>query len=133
MLISLPDQISNLDQLEKLFLNQNKLETIPSSIGYALLEFNCDGVWWNKRIFIHELMLNLMLPLRRNLKRLGVLELRSNALGQLPTTLGKLASLTKLDFSFNRITEIPPDICLLTELSVRKSFALPEHLAISIF
>lgn len=44
-----------------------------------------------------------------------VLSLRSNALASLPPQLWSMHALTHLDVSDNRITELPEEICQLTQ------------------
>lgn len=98
-LMILPSSIKQLQQLRKLHLNENQLETLPEEIG--------------------------------DLKFLEYLEVKNNNLSKLPTRIGELGRLRSLNLYNNKLTNFPPSFAFLTklqDLNIRKN---PLSLTIS--
>jgi Leucine-rich repeat (LRR) protein len=117
----IPPELAGLARLRVLDLRSNALEgSIPAELGrisgLEILDLAYNG---------------LTGEIPRGLGRLGllrVLSLEHNALTGVSTGLGRLASLTTLDLSFNPIAELPDDLARLERLrSLRlRDGLLPE-------
>lgn len=83
-LTELPDRITELNDLTELYLESNQLTELPASIGRLV-----------------------------NLKKL---HLKGNQLKSLPPEIGLLTNLIELDISNNQLVALPPEIAQLTNL-----------------
>ncbi|KAH7568749.1 hypothetical protein JRO89_XS06G0043700 [Xanthoceras sorbifolium] len=101
----LPSEIENLTKLEKMYLDENKLQAVnqlsgslPTSIGFSLPNLKEFGVGGNR--------LTGHIPSSiSNASRLIVLDLSSNSFsGLVPSTLGSLTFLQWLSLAFNNLT-----------------------------
>lgn len=105
----IPPELADLSRLRVLDLRSNALEgTIPAELGrisgLEILDLAYNG---------------LTGEIPRGLGRLGllrVLSLEQNGLTGVPAGLGRLASLTALDLSFNPVGELPDDFARLERL-----------------
>jgi Leucine-rich repeat (LRR) protein/serine/threonine protein phosphatase PrpC len=100
---SVPEQITCLTQLRKLNLNANRLVTFPNTHSMTLLQ------WL-------ELSHNRLSEVPRFAYSLVYLSLFANNLKELPSSIGELRFLQKLDISYNRIKQLPPEFSRLTSL-----------------
>ena len=55
----------------------------------------------------------------RALRQLQVLEMRYNAIVELPVEIGDLQNLQRLDFSYNKLSVMPTELHLLKKLTAR--------------
>jgi Leucine-rich repeat (LRR) protein len=106
-LTTIPREIGNLINLQKLDLSSNGLTTIPNEI-YNLINLQTLDLSNNNFITISEKIGNL-----RNLK---VLELNFNKLTTIPAEIGNLINLQILNLYVNDITTIPNKIGNLINL-----------------
>ncbi|MEV4639071.1 COR domain-containing protein [Actinoplanes sp. NPDC049548] len=129
-LTSLPPEISQLGDLQRLYLIHNDLAELPPGIGHLVNLTELD-VRSNKLSTLpaeigrldqlEELYLddNRIVELPREmglLARLRNLDLEGNRIAQLPAELFQLRGLEQLDLRNNELTELPPDIGRLTNL-----------------
>ena len=98
---SIPDRISELVNLEKLYLGKNDLTYIPPSIGEL------------KNLKILSLQYNALDSLPNEISDLVALEqllLNQNKLLTLPDSIGKLKQLEVLQVKFNQLETLPESI-----------------------
>jgi hypothetical protein len=98
---SIPDRISELVNLEKLYLGKNNLTYIPASIGEL------------KNLKILSLQYNELDTLPNEISDLEGLEqllLNQNKLLTLPDSIGKLKKLEVLQVKFNQLETLPESI-----------------------
>ena len=108
-LTSLPTSIGNLEQLQELFLDDNQLTELPASIGNLTnLTVLC-----LKNNQLTELPPEIVVL--RNLQQLNLV---GNRLTSLPPEIGALTSLKLLDLNYNRLTSLPPAIGQLRSLQI---------------
>jgi hypothetical protein len=111
-IVSLPESIGNLTDLETLDIRSNQLVKLPETIGNLS---NLTYVWANN---------NLLRSLPEsigNLTNLKTLDLRTNRLIELPDRLGNLSKLANLYLANNQLSSLPENIgnlCRLTELNL---------------
>lgn len=98
---SIPDRISELTQLEKLYIGRNKLKYIPASIG-ELKNLKILSVQYNEIDSLPEEL--------GNLESLEQLWLNQNQLTRLPESLGNLNNLEILQVKFNQLDSLPNSI-----------------------
>jgi len=123
-LIELSESISKLTNLEKLFLTNNLLSTLPESFGNL------------KNLRILELQSNQFQEIPEvvmELSKLEELDFVNNYLIALPETIGQLSNLRGLDCSENSLNSIPNSITQLSNLQVlwlsfNQLTALPESI-----
>ncbi|MEJ3742634.1 COR domain-containing protein [Actinomycetes bacterium KLBMP 9797] len=104
---SLPDEISQLGDLERLYLVHNELTQLPSGIGHLLHLTELDVR--NNKLVVLPSEIGL-------LENLEELYLDENLLESLPPEIGSLNNLRTLDLDSNRLERLPPEICLLRNL-----------------
>lgn len=103
----LPESIGNLEKLVELNLVFNNLETLPASVG---------GLGSLQFLHLSENNLKRLPPELGDLPQMGSsiygegLHLRDNELTELPPTLGRANGYIYLNASYNRLTEIPPEV-----------------------
>ncbi|KAL3877356.1 hypothetical protein ACJMK2_035078 [Sinanodonta woodiana] len=106
---SLPDEFEKVPNLSEVYLNENKLESLPDSICKL------------RRLKILKLTGNLLVTLPKNFGEINSLEtlyLEENKLKKLPETMGLLGSLQHLELESNKISELPLGIGRLLSLEV---------------
>ncbi len=100
-LSKLSDDLGELEELEELDLESNRLTELPAAIGRL------------RRLRVLKLSGNRLKALPAcvgDLAALEELDVSSNALGTLPEAIGQLQHLRALDASFNQLTELPPSL-----------------------
>ena len=129
---SIPAQIGELHQLEKLILNYNVLKEIPKEIAQLkhLKELSLVGnaleifpaiIGELEQLEILSLIDNQIKVIPRSIARLYNIKkliLRSNQLTDLPIELGFLENLETLDLAENNITRLPGSIAALQKLNI---------------
>ncbi|MEI8301131.1 MAG: NEL-type E3 ubiquitin ligase domain-containing protein, partial [Chlamydiota bacterium] len=120
MLTLVPTSIGELKSLRSLDLNNNKLIELPDSIGHLtnLIALNLEG---NELTELPDFL--------NHLKKLEALYLNENQLTKLPDSIGQLTALEALDLDRNQLTELPDSIRHLTAL---KSLDLSDNEFISL-
>lgn len=98
---SIPDRISELTKLEKLYLGRNDLKYIPPSIG-ELKNLKVFSAQYNEIESLPDEICNLT-----SLEQLWV---NQNELTSLPDSLGKLTNLEILQAKFNQLDSLPGSI-----------------------
>jgi Leucine-rich repeat (LRR) protein len=106
-LSSLPESISNLRYLQKLFLRDNQLRTLPKNIGEIKNLKNLD-VFNNQIESLPDSIGNLMSLQRADLSR--------NPLKTLPDSICNLKNLERLGLLNVRLQYLPQNIGMLTQL-----------------
>lgn len=106
-LTSIPLEVFQLTELEKLFLLNNELTEIPNNIGQLV---NLEELRLNDNKLTH------LPPEIGQLKQLRSLYLSNNKLTTLPPEIGLLENLTALHLAGNQINELPKEIGGLSKL-----------------
>lgn len=119
----LPDDFARLTQLKVLFLSNNQFEVLPEILAQCP-KLEMIGFKANR---IHTVAENA-LP-----KATRWLILTDNQIGQLPDSMGQLASLQKLMLAGNKLTSLPESMAncralQLLRISANELTALPEFL-----
>ena len=144
-LLEIPQQVSKLKNLKKLFLENNELEITENFLDLPNLKQL--ALTNNKITDISKLVLNSIeildvgdnfierIPesLLKDESPMKQLILRGNSIQSLPSTINKLKSLKWLDISKNRLKKLPPQIGDLSNLkylniSWNDLTALPESI-----
>ncbi len=107
-LMTLPDELSQLRNLEELSVAYNRLTEIPEFLG-NLTNLTVLHLWENQ---IKEIPESLS-----KLTNLTVLHLWGNQIKEIPESLSKLTNLTELYLGGNQIKEIPEFLGNLTNLT----------------
>lgn len=123
-LVSLPEEIANLTNLEELNLGGNSLSHLPNSIGNLInlrkLDLGYDPVPLGQEgdLFPEPLRNKIknLPPQISKLKNLEYLNLGWNELEEIPKEIGNLSKLRLLYLERNKITKIPNEIRNLTNL-----------------
>ncbi len=105
---SIPDRISELKNLEKLYIGRNDLKYIPASIG-ELTNLKILSLQYNELDSLPEEI--------GNLASLEQLWLNQNKLKKLPESLGELKKLEILQAKFNQLDSLPESIGSCENLS----------------
>lgn len=127
---SLPPQISQLGDLERLYLIHNELVTLPADISHlvSLTELDVRHNYLTalppeigdlgklEELYLDENILDTLPPEIGNLRRLRILDLDGNHITVLPDGFFGLRSLEQLDLRNNRLTSLPSGIGRLTNL-----------------
>ncbi|MER7455783.1 COR domain-containing protein [Micromonospora sp. NPDC126480] len=126
----MPAEISQLGDLDRLYLIHNELETLPAGIGHLINLTELD-VRSNRlsslpkeigelrkleELYLDDNQLGTLPAEIGKLSELRELDLDGNNIAHLPAELFRLRNLEQLDLRNNKLTEIPPDICRLTNL-----------------
>lgn len=98
---SIPDRISELTKLEKLYIGRNDIKYIPASIG-ELKNLKIFSAQYNEIEFLPNELCDLT-----SLEQLWV---NQNQLTSLPDSLGKLKNLEILQAKFNQLDSLPNSI-----------------------
>ncbi|OGU59956.1 MAG: hypothetical protein A2V66_16270 [Ignavibacteria bacterium RBG_13_36_8] len=106
-LVSLPDEISRLNFLERLFLRKNSLKILPPSI---------DSLTTLKSLDLRENTLESLPDTIGDLQSLEILWMDNNQLTKLPNSMNRNKSLKDLCASENKINVFPEMICTLPNL-----------------
>jgi len=126
-LTSLSENIGDLENIEVLSFNNNKIQNIPSSIGKLSklqgLAFNNNNIFnipeniWKlkelEELHCNNNQINSLPESIGKLNKLQKLEISNNNLFTIPNNIGKLSNLEYLNVSNNKITYLPESICLL--------------------
>ena len=123
-LTTLPENIGELQNLQKLSLGGNQLTALPESIG---------GLENLQMLFLYANQLTALPESIGKLRSLQTLYLYSNQLRWLPESIDKLYNLQELDLSSNQLTALPESIGKLynlqeLDLSSNQLTALPESI-----
>lgn len=109
---SIPDSITNLDQLQELNIRFNQIEYLPKDIGKMKTLKKLDA-YKNKLYVLPESIIDL--------SNLEYLNFDYNYLLALPEDIGRLGKLKALYLMYNSFTEIPEsikDLSLIEEISL---------------
>lgn len=110
---SLPTEISTLTETKALWLSNNDLDRLPSSVGklsnLQVLEANRNQLGFGSK---YE---GISEDLGR-LSNLEILSLQDNNLSTLPPSIGNLSRLRELDVSQNRLENLPSELANLSQL-----------------
>ncbi len=123
-LTQLPNELSELKQLEELYIDNNRLSALPTHLG------NLSHL---KVIRACNNQISNITKAVRKLNKLETLDLRNNKINSLPRELGQISHLKRLHLCDNNLTALPKAIRYLdslTELHIRKNKLgqLPEHI-----
>lgn len=131
----------NLTKLSKLYVNNNKLTSLPdirksrlSQLDLSNNDFTAvpESVFRMRYLETLNLSDNKLTSLPREVFKIGklkVLNLNSNELTSLPSDIGKLTRLSDLSVQNNKLTSLPDDIGKLSSLS---SLSLQNNLLTSL-
>ncbi|CAH1264332.1 LRRIQ4 [Branchiostoma lanceolatum] len=108
-LMSIPEEVFDITELECLILSDNSLTSIPEAIGrlQKLRRLDADR--------------NMLTSLPRrlcSLTDLDVLFVNDNNISSLPPGVEKMQKLSKLGLGDNKLTQLPPGVCSLPRLRV---------------
>ena len=103
---NIPDEIAELEMLNRLELQKNQIEIIPDFIG-SLINLNYFTINDNKISVIPDAMGNLI--------NLEVFKISENILNSIPQVIGNLENLEKLWISNNLLTSLPDNMCTILE------------------
>lgn len=127
---SIPDRISELVNLEKLYLGRNDLKYLPASIG-KLTNLKIISLQYNELdslpdeigdlISLEQLLLNqnnlTSLPEKLgNLKNLEMLQVKFNQLDSLPNSIGDCERLKFIYLNRNNLRTLPSSMAKLSQL-----------------
>ncbi|WFE99086.1 COR domain-containing protein [Micromonospora sp. WMMD964] len=104
---SLPAAISELGDLDRLYLIHNELETLPPGIGHLINLTELD---------VRSNRLTSLPKEIGELRKLEELYLDDNKLATLPPEIGRLSELRELDLDGNSLTSLPPELFHLRNL-----------------
>jgi C-terminal of Roc, COR, domain/Ras of Complex, Roc, domain of DAPkinase/Leucine rich repeat len=132
---TLPDSIGRLTRLEGLFVDGNRLSSLPAAIG-MLNSLRVFYVQYNELTDVPDSLADLenledlhlggarggnrfgyVPPVLRRLTQLKVLGLANLGLTELPNWLSEFTSLHRLNLGGNKLTDLPPWIAQLPDLS----------------
>ncbi|MEV5820988.1 COR domain-containing protein [Micromonospora haikouensis] len=104
---SLPRAISELANLERLYLIHNRLESLPPGIGHLVNLTELD---------VRNNVLTSLPKEIGELRKLEELYLDDNKITALPPEIGRLSELRELDLDGNQIEALPPELFRLRNL-----------------
>ncbi|GIJ12351.1 COR domain-containing protein [Micromonospora andamanensis] len=127
---SLPAAISELGDLERLYLIHNRLESLPSGIGHLInlteldvrsnmltsLPKEIGELRKLEELYLDDNKISVLPPEIGLLSELRELDLDGNQIEVLPEELFRLRNLEQLDLRNNRLRHLPPQIGQLTNL-----------------
>ena len=129
-LTQIPPEISQLQQLQNLYLYHNQITQIPPEIG-QLQHLQELSLFDNQLtqippeigqlqqlhyLYLHNNQLTQIPPEIGQLQQLRILYLFNNQLTQIPPEIGQLQKLQHLFLDNNQLTQIPPEIGQLQQL-----------------
>ena len=103
---NIPDEIAELDMLNRLELQKNQIEIIPDFIG-SLINLNY--------FTINDNVIKVIPNAIGNLKNLEVFKISDNLLDSIPQGIGGLENLEKLWLSNNMLTYLPDSMCAILD------------------
>eukprot|EP00698_Gefionella_okellyi_P026150 TRINITY_DN9875_c0_g1_i1.p1 TRINITY_DN9875_c0_g1~~TRINITY_DN9875_c0_g1_i1.p1 ORF type:complete len:1280 (-),score=230.42 TRINITY_DN9875_c0_g1_i1:23-3862(-) len=109
LITELPAQIGRLTAIKTLHLNQNRLSALPESMQ-AMVALERLDISQNELVELPSAIFTW--------EHLLSLDLHDNQLHSVPCAIGRLTSLHRLDLTKNRLTTIPDELCDLLQLSV---------------
>jgi len=133
-LVRLPDEISRLSQIRKLYLSTNKLEELNPAL-FHLSDLDILDIINNKlhkvppeirglhklcKLYLSHNRIEELCPEIGCLTELESLALDHNKISRLPSEIGRLSQLTELNLERNRLSFLPPEIGQLTNLTSLK-------------
>ena len=101
---NIPDEIAELDMLNRLELQKNQIEIIPDFIG-SLINLNY--------FTLNDNVIKVIPNAIGNLKNLEVFKISENLLDSIPQGIGGLENLEKLWLSDNLLTYLPDSMCAI--------------------
>ncbi len=119
-LTDVPEEISQLSNLQMLYLGHNKLVTLPETLP-KLLQLNVLDLSFNQLPFVPEIV--------GQISNLKALHLSDNHLTLIPEAIARLSNLQVLDISFNRLTAVPE---IFGRFSILEELYISENLLISV-
>ncbi len=122
-LTTLPPEIGNLTQLQKLYLSYNQLTSLPDNFG---------NLTQLQKLYLENNQLASLPDNFGNLTQLQTLTLSYNQLTSLPDNFGNLTQLQTLNLSNNQLTSLPDNFDNLTQLqklylSYNQLASLPDN------
>ena len=127
---SIPDRISELTKLEKLYIGRNDLTYIPASIGKlknlkilsaqyneidSLPDELCDLVSL-EQLWLNQNQLSSLPEALGNLKNLEILQVKYNQLDSIPNSIGDCENLQFIHLNRNNLRYLPKSMAKLTRL-----------------
>lgn len=127
---SIPERISELVHLEKLYLGRNNIKSLPNSLG-KLKNLKLISAQYNEltnlpssigelenleQIILNQNLLDSIPKSIGNLKKLVVLQLKFNHLKELPTELGACTNLQFIHLTQNYLEALPEELGALRKL-----------------
>lgn len=127
---SIPDRISELTQLEKLYVGRNNLKYIPASIG-ELKNLKILSLQYNEidslpeeigdltsleQLWLNQNKLTSLPESLGNLKELEILQAKFNQLDSLPNSIGECENLQFIYLNRNNLRSLPKSMAKLSRL-----------------
>ncbi|PVV01571.1 hypothetical protein BB560_004006 [Smittium megazygosporum] len=108
LLTTIPTSLQYLPKLSKLYLNNNRLNSIPKVVTKFLTRLNM--------LVLRNNSISALPSEFARLSKLSVLDLSNNNIKTFPLVITNLPQLTFIDLSLNTITSIPDEISKLSNL-----------------
>lgn len=127
---SIPDRISELAKLEKLYIGRNDLTYIPASIG-KLKNLKIFSAQYNQidslpdelcdlssleQLWLNQNQLTNLPESLGDLKNLEILQVKFNQLDSIPTSIGECENLQFVHLNRNNLRELPKSMAKLSRL-----------------
>lgn len=143
---TLPSSIGNFENLEALYLTENKLKYLPPSLGTLTalkkldlsdnhlieLPYEIGNLKSLKELFLNHNVIQVLPESISTLKELDILSIWGNQLNALPNTINEIKSLRILGLSFNQLEVFPKLFSEMSNLEIldlsnNKIKTLPEN------